>query len=255
MKALILSDLHSNVKALEGVLDTESDCDVIYCGGDFVDVGSCPNEIIDLVLKSKMKSVLGNHDQKILDYFFNEMESHNILPEERLWYQHNANVINKTNLAFLKQLPETLTFELDGIQYGMIHKYINYEAILGPFAFNKFIEEHFEGNEKIERLIFGHTHRQGVCYVDSKRMWINPGSIAYRTYLEPDDLSRMAEYMTITDGVIEFKQCHYDYEAATKDVLKCIGQVCIKDVIRSCKRICNEKEFEKILATLNTDQI
>ncbi|PCJ59256.1 MAG: hypothetical protein COA79_11190 [Planctomycetota bacterium] len=253
MKALILSDLHSNIKALEAILHEETDCDVIYCAGDFVDVGPCPNEIIEFSIKNKIKAVLGNHDQKIIDYYFNEMNSNSIIPEERLWYQHNASIIDKSNLDYLNQLPNTLTFELDGILYGMIHMYINYDVILGPFAYQKFINDNFEGNSKIERLIFGHTHRQGVCYVDGKKMWLNPGSIAYRTYLEPDDKSRMAEYMTISNGDIEFKKCNYDYESAAKDIINCVGQVSIKDIQRSYERIITEDNFDQKMLSVKTN--
>lgn len=42
MKALIISDIHSNVKALESIRKAEPDYDVIYCAGDLVDYGPLP---------------------------------------------------------------------------------------------------------------------------------------------------------------------------------------------------------------------
>ncbi len=67
------------------------------------------------------------------------------------------------------------------------------------------------------------TMSQAICSIDEKRMWINPGSTAYRSYLEPCNEYRQAEYMCISGGQIAFKGWHYDYEAALKDVNNCAG--------------------------------
>ncbi|NRA37735.1 MAG: metallophosphoesterase family protein [Planctomycetes bacterium] len=246
MKALILSDIHSNKRALESILEAESACDVIYCAGDIVDVGPCPNEVIDMILQSSIHCVVGNHDTRVLDSFHNEDLS-SIAADEKLWHQHNAQVLNEQSIEFLHALPQTLSFELDGLYYGMIHMYKNYDVILGAFAFDEFIDEHFsaasanedkdKGAGVIDRLIFGHTHRQADCSIDQQRSWINPGSTAYRSYLEPANESKMAEYMCINDGQVEFKKCHYDYQAAANDIMACQGQLSQDEVDRACKRV------------------
>ena len=46
MKALILSDVHSNVIALEAIWAREGDADAIYCAGDLVDYGVYPRETL-----------------------------------------------------------------------------------------------------------------------------------------------------------------------------------------------------------------
>ena len=60
----IISDIHSNLEALQAVLkDIEKHkVDEIYCLGDVVGYGPNPRECVDLVMKCKLV-LLGNHDQ------------------------------------------------------------------------------------------------------------------------------------------------------------------------------------------------
>lgn len=46
MKALILSDIHSNIYALEAIWNKERDSDLILCAGDLVDYGPFPQEVL-----------------------------------------------------------------------------------------------------------------------------------------------------------------------------------------------------------------
>ena len=63
MKAII-SDIHSNLEALQAVLEDIASQNVteIYCLGDIIGYGPNPRECIDLVMKCQMV-LLGNHDQ------------------------------------------------------------------------------------------------------------------------------------------------------------------------------------------------
>src|ERR1022692_4691243 len=60
----IISDIHSNLEALQAVLaDIEKqNVSEIYCLGDIIGYGPNPRECIDLVMKCKLV-LLGNHDQ------------------------------------------------------------------------------------------------------------------------------------------------------------------------------------------------
>jgi predicted phosphodiesterase len=44
LKALIISDIHSNIYAVQAIWEKEKDCDRIYCAGDIVDYGPFPKE-------------------------------------------------------------------------------------------------------------------------------------------------------------------------------------------------------------------
>jgi predicted phosphodiesterase len=60
----IISDIHSNLEALQAVLEDIKKHGVteIYCLGDVVGYGPNPRECVDLVMKCKVV-LLGNHDQ------------------------------------------------------------------------------------------------------------------------------------------------------------------------------------------------
>ena len=65
MRALILSDIHANLEALEAVFadaQTRGGFDVIWCLGDTVGYGPDPGACIDRIREFEVVSVAGNHD-------------------------------------------------------------------------------------------------------------------------------------------------------------------------------------------------
>ena len=67
MKRAVISDIHSNLEALEAVLaDIRAQgISEIYCLGDIIGYGPNPRECIDLVMQCQV-CLLGNHDQGAL---------------------------------------------------------------------------------------------------------------------------------------------------------------------------------------------
>ena len=63
MRALVLSDIHSNLEALEAVLAAAPPHDVVWNLGDVVGYGANPNEVIDRVQGLGKLVVRGNHDR------------------------------------------------------------------------------------------------------------------------------------------------------------------------------------------------
>src|ERR1700712_1391867 len=63
MRALVLSDIHGNLQALEAVLKASGPVDGIWNLGDVVGYGANPNEVIDLVRRLASVNVRGNHDR------------------------------------------------------------------------------------------------------------------------------------------------------------------------------------------------
>jgi diadenosine tetraphosphatase ApaH/serine/threonine PP2A family protein phosphatase len=68
MRVAVVSDIHSNLQALEAVLaDIDTDpVDEIWCLGDVVGYGPRPNECCDLVRARAAVSLCGNHDLAVL---------------------------------------------------------------------------------------------------------------------------------------------------------------------------------------------
>lgn len=69
MRYAILSDIHSNLEALEGALARVAADDAILCTGDIVGYGPNPNECVELVRARATATVLGNHDVAAIDDF------------------------------------------------------------------------------------------------------------------------------------------------------------------------------------------
>ena len=63
MRALILSDIHANLDALEAVLAAAPPHDTVWNLGDSVGYGANPNEVIDRVRALGVVFVRGNHDR------------------------------------------------------------------------------------------------------------------------------------------------------------------------------------------------
>jgi len=51
MRALVISDIHANLQALEAVLAAAPQHDVVWNLGDVVGYGANPNEVVDLASK------------------------------------------------------------------------------------------------------------------------------------------------------------------------------------------------------------
>ena len=63
MRALILSDIHANLEALNAALEAAAPFDVLWNLGDVVGYGGSPNEVIDIIRAKAQLNVRGNHDR------------------------------------------------------------------------------------------------------------------------------------------------------------------------------------------------
>jgi putative phosphoesterase len=217
MKALILSDIHSNIYALEAIWTQEKDSEILYCTGDLVDYGPYPKEVLDWVRAHNVICVQGNHDRWVVEKYRNCKPFDQIPTWKRLWAHHNADLLDEGDIIFLESLPETITFQIDGINYGMVHLYRDYDEIVSLFAYQAFLQKTFTepDNSNFSRLILGHTHRQAVRYLSDEILWVNPGSVSYR---RPDDPDQTAHYAIISAGVISLKRLPYDLAPLRKYV-------------------------------------
>jgi len=61
MRALVLSDIHGNLEALNAALDGAGKYDVLWNLGDIVGYGASPNEVTEIVRDRAQLNVRGNH--------------------------------------------------------------------------------------------------------------------------------------------------------------------------------------------------
>ncbi len=66
MRIAVLSDIHSNLVALERVLADCRDADSVWALGDLVGYGPRPNEVLQLLRDRGVVAVAGNHDWAVI---------------------------------------------------------------------------------------------------------------------------------------------------------------------------------------------
>lgn len=211
MKIIVISDIHSNIWALEAVLKVEKEYDLLCCAGDLVDYGIAPSEVIHSIRSCHNRIVVqGNHDLEITR-MWEGSQYNNVEPMNFKWAHHNCQLLKKDAISYLSTLPIHQFFKIDGYVYMVQHQYDEkYGIIECSFAFDKYWEKY--APEKLwqhprKRMIFGHTHRQGIYTLEQGKQWINPGSISYR---RPDDPDKTAHYAIIENGEIILRRTPYN---------------------------------------------
>lgn len=100
MRYAVVSDVHSNIEALDAVFALLRDDDALLCLGDIVGYGPNPNECVEKIRARATATVLGNHDVAAIDNFglayFN--------PAAREAMKWTQGVLAKENLAWLDSL-------------------------------------------------------------------------------------------------------------------------------------------------------
>ena len=69
MRYGVVSDVHSNIEALEAVFGALREDDALLCLGDIVGYGPNPNECVERIRGRATATVLGNHDVAAIDNF------------------------------------------------------------------------------------------------------------------------------------------------------------------------------------------
>jgi predicted phosphodiesterase len=107
MRYAIFSDIHSNLEALEAVLEAyqKEHIDKYLCIGDVVGYAAEPNECIEKVRKVTQVTLAGNHDWAAVGLF----PSEDFNPEAKkaiLWTRENLSRDSKSYLQSLKLVYE-----------------------------------------------------------------------------------------------------------------------------------------------------
>lgn len=231
MRALLVSDLHSNAEALRAVLQRvrRKKFDRVICLGDFVGYGAQPNQVLDVMrtFRAPKFYIRGNHDRVaagIEDGFgFNAAAK-----QAALWTRDHLSAPNR---RFLRDLPVGPTRDGDVLLcHGSPNdedEYVFHEAQAAQvFAFHD-----------ARVILYGHTHLPVVFSVDvngavrgkmirgeatirldpNERHLINPGSLG-----QPRDRNPAAS-LAIFDSVrmtVQFFRVPYDVEKAQAAILK-----------------------------------
>jgi predicted phosphodiesterase len=235
LRILLLSDIHSNLEALEACLAAAPAADATVNLGDIVGYGASPNEVTERARALGGIFVRGNHDKVVAD--IDTVENFNpIAGVAALW---NRGQLSSEHLAWLRTLPKGPMgmSGLSGVQYvhGAPDDEDRYVLTLEDAAVQL-----VKANASI--TFFGHTHIQGAfrlqgefvrvlhpeyATVAKEESWdlrledglnymINPGSIG-----QPRDGDWRAAFAVFDSEqrIVTFFRVPYELRAAQEKIL------------------------------------
>lgn len=231
MRLAIIADIHSNLEALESVLERlrQEDVEQILNLGDLVGYNASPGECLALLRgRADIQNLAGNHDLALLES--ERAQSFNIIAYQALMWCREQ--VPEAGVEFLRGLP-------------LILETPNFWACHGsPTNPDTYIAYHFQGKKVLRNLsqgsgarvcFFGHTHRRALWYRDIRgkvalqeisapkvqmsregHYLINPGSVG-----QPRDGNPEAAYAVFDDREfsIHFKSTPYDIAGAQQRIL------------------------------------
>lgn len=211
----MISDIHSNLDALETVISNLPTYDDLLCLGDIVGYGPQPNEVVERLQRLNAKVLLmGNHDYAVVTGDTSGFSAH--AAEAVEWTRR---YIKQEHLDYLSKLHPSAKLEMNGVPMALFHgsprdpltEYI-FPGIPKPLA-GKLIEK---GGAKL--VLLGHTHMPMV-YSFEGEMLGNPGSVG-----QPRDGDPRASFaiLTISDGKFSFeiKRVEYDVDPVASKIIK-----------------------------------
>lgn len=227
MRIAVISDIHGNLEAFESVLADMADADVesVHCLGDNVGYGPQPQEVVDLLRRQGIPSVLGNHELALADPIFLRWFN----PVARTSLERTRAMLSDETLDFIGSLPSSRVVE--GCRF--VHGFppdspTTYLFQVGDDG----LEEGFASHG--ERICFvGHTHElvmlsfdgkaferhglpKGETALDAQRRYlINIGSVG-----QPRDGNNQAKYVILdTDSDrLDVRYVPYDIASVVKKI-------------------------------------
>lgn len=181
MRILLLSDIHSNLDALEASLAAAKPYDLVVNLGDTVGYGACPNEVIDRSRSLGSHFVRGNHDKAAAGLM--DLKDFNpIAGLAALWTREQ---LRPENLEWLRALPQgpIQLPELADVQF--VHG--------SPIDEDEYVVTLHDAIAPLSAqtppvTFFGHTHLQGAFSFHT------PAGDAYRPPYRTVGQSEVSEF-------------------------------------------------------------
>jgi diadenosine tetraphosphatase ApaH/serine/threonine PP2A family protein phosphatase len=232
VRALIVSDVHSNIEALDAVCaEAESlgGFDHVWCAGDIVGYGADPAAVIDRLRSFDLTAVAGNHDLAACG----RMTTADFNPVAAAAAQWTGSALSPEHRAWLESLPlitqPTTAAEAFTIVHGSLRE-PEWEYLLDEMQ----AEAQFE-IQQTRYCVIGHSHLQlwfyeskdrpvgraaafdgGQLRLTEDRLIINPGSTG-----QPRDGDPRAAFALYDSDreTITWHRAEYDVEAAAAKII------------------------------------
>ena len=224
MKIAIISDVHSNLPALDAVLEAiqANGVDRIICGGDLVGYNAEPGKVVAKIRELEIPCVMGNHDAAVVGV--TDPETFNAPAQAAV--EWTAQQLDDGALEYLRGLPYQTRIESFTVVHGTLHKPEQWGYIFNAYE----AEEHFQ-HQRDTLCFIGHSHIPGVFIAGDMvtlsrsnrvriqaghRYVVNVGSVG-----QPRDNNPAASYAIydMVENAVYFKRAPYDVQAAQQKIL------------------------------------
>jgi predicted phosphodiesterase len=231
LRALVVSDLHSNSEALRAVLTRmrRKKFDTVICLGDFVGYGAQPNQVLDVMrsMKGRKLYIRGNHD-RVASGLDDANGFNHAAKAAALWTRDHLSAPNRRFLRDLTIGP-------------VMHK----EVMLchgSPYDEDEYVFNVHHAAQILALfpqpfILFGHTHLPAVFWLDQNstvsgfavrgdstvklepgnRYLINPGSVG-----QPRDRIPDASFLIFDSEkrTVQFFRAEYDVAKTQTSIRK-----------------------------------
>jgi predicted phosphodiesterase len=215
MRVAVLSDIHSNLTALDAVLAAAGPVDAIWHLGDVVGYGPDPNGVVRRLIEAGAVGVRGNHDAAAAGG--SEIEWFNT--DARRAMEWTRTVVSAPTVTWLRDLPERLTVEGCELVHGSLREPIweyvtsvpvaraNLAVLGSPIGLNGHTHIPIAFVEQDGRIdVVGPGHGSEL-ELRGRRALLNPGSVG-----QPRDGDPEASYAIFDpgEGRISWHRVAYD---------------------------------------------
>jgi len=209
MKVALIGDVHANLPALEAVLAhaREQGVEAIWNVGDFVGYGAFPDEVVRLLRKEDVLSIVGNYDLKVLQFKQKKTKwRKKKRPEKYLAFQWAYENLSKKSRKYLRFLSQEIRIKVKGQRFLLTHgSPASNEEPLTPDTSEKRLRK-LAQMARADVIICGHSHQPFAREVDG--VWfINTGSVG-----RPDDGDPRACYAILQIEPKQIQVRHYRVE-------------------------------------------
>ena len=215
MKIGIITDVHSNIIALNSVLNEfeKVKTDKIICCGDIIGIGPNPEETVQELMKNtdKLIAIRGNHEQYLLKGLPKNVhdDKRAMSLEEIDNHEWTHSKLSENSKKFISQFKISNIIEIEGKKIYIVHYPNNEDGIYKKHIKNPTIKQNQEMFSGINAdiFIYGHTHTISTNNKNNK-WYINPGS------LECPAKSNIANagILEINKNEILYKQLKIEYD-------------------------------------------
>jgi len=207
VKVALISDVHSNLVALDAVMADidNSGVEQIVSAGDIVGYYPYPNETIERFRSRNIQSILGNHDRAVIR--INPVGMNKMAADAVLW---TAKHVSADGVDYLRDLKARMHMKLGSHFAGIYHG--------SPRDDDEYLYEIDAGPELLEMcecnlLVVGHTHIPFIKKFGSGTI-VNSGSVG-----QPRDGDKRASYVLFDDADdFQIRRVEYDVEEVEKKV-------------------------------------